>query len=133
MIAFGPLMFVHDITWAHRMQAAVLLLWLAVGVYCCISVVHFNSFAFENARHLTIIETVYFLAQVITTVGYGDIVPAFAGGQMFVGVYVFITILIVADSVTELIHIGAHHMKQLAKYIFSGEAAERFRRSKIDT
>ncbi|CAK0841407.1 unnamed protein product [Prorocentrum cordatum] len=65
-----------EITHAHVLQATVLFVLVVVGLLMCVSVTQFKSIHWEGARHLTIVETVYVMSQILTTVGYGDITPA---------------------------------------------------------
>jgi len=53
-------------------------------------------------RPLTLIEAVYLFSQIFTTVGYGDITPAYTRGQVTVGVSVFLAIMLIADMVSQL-------------------------------
>lgn len=43
------------------------------------------------------------MSQVVTTVGYGDITPALPRGQVFVGLYVVCSILVIAMMLSELV------------------------------
>lgn len=86
------------LTWADFVQGAFLLVWLCGGVFACCSKVEFRG-SWDGFRCLTVTETIYWMAQVITTVGYGDIVPAHKKGQLFVAVFVLVTMVIIADMV----------------------------------
>jgi len=75
------------------------------------NVILFQSGHFEGIRPLTMIECIYFMSQVITTVGYGDITPAKPRGQVFVALYVLGALFVIAmlvsqviDHFTELLH-----------------------------
>lgn len=84
-------------------QGLVLLVWLLVGLFCFTHVFYFSSPHFDGTqRTLTLVEAVYLFAQIITTVGYGDIIPAFIGGQLFVGLFVFCAILLIAEMVSDI-------------------------------
>merc|ERR1740138_851678 len=80
------------------------LMWLALfgGLYLFTNIILFNSPHFDQVRSLTIIECVYFMTQVITTVGYGDITPAYPRGQVFVGAYVTLSFFVIALLMAEM-------------------------------
>jgi voltage-gated potassium channel Kch len=79
-------------------------MWIALfgGLYMFTNIILFQSPHFEGIRSLTIIECTYFMTQVITTVGYGDITPAKARGQVFVGLYVVLAFFVIAIVVSEM-------------------------------
>merc|ERR1719181_1217731 len=64
-------------------------------------VVVFNSVHFDKPRTLTLVETIYLMSQVITTVGYGDITPAYTRGQVFIGIYVVMCLVLVAHVISD--------------------------------
>merc|ERR1719213_669747 len=80
-------------------------------------VIIFQSVHFDRKRPLTIIECMYFMSQVITTVGYGDITPAKTRGQVFVGLYVlgalFIISMVVSDVVNQLVESAENYKQRL--------------------
>jgi len=80
------------------------LMWMALfgGLFLFTNVILFQSPHFEEIRSLTIIECTYFMTQVITTVGYGDVTPAKHRGQLFVGVYVVLSFFVIALLVSEM-------------------------------
>lgn len=85
------------------LEGLSLLLWLSVGLVCFTQVVEFQSPHFGNdSRTLTLVEAVYLFAQILTTVGYGDITPAHVGGQVIVGCFVLVTIILIAELISEL-------------------------------
>jgi len=89
-----------------KTQVAVAsLMWVAVfgGLYLFTNVILFQSAHFVQIRPLNIIECIYLMSQVITTVGYGDITPAKARGQVFVGMYVLISFFIIAMVVSDMV------------------------------
>lgn len=97
-----------------RSQVAVGSCMLAVlfgGLFLFTNIILFQSVHFEGIRPLTIIECIYFMSQVITTVGYGDIGPAKVRGQIFVGLYVLGALFIISMLVSDL----TNHMIQMAK------------------
>jgi len=79
-------------------------MWMALfgGLYLFTTIIEFSSSHFDHDRTLTTIECVYFMTQVITTVGYGDITPAHFRGQLFVGVYVMLSFFVIALLVSEM-------------------------------
>lgn len=84
--------------------ALSVMMWAALfgGLYAFTNVVLFSSPHFTRVRSLNIIECIYFMSQVITTVGYGDIVPAYPRGQVFVAVYAVFAFLVIAELMGEM-------------------------------
>lgn len=80
------------------------LMWLALfgGLILFTNIILFKSPHFESTRTLTVPECTYFMTQVITTVGYGDIVPAKTRGKVFVGIYVVFAFFVIAMLVSEM-------------------------------
>jgi len=78
---------------------------------------------------LTNVECIYFMAQVITTVGYGDVTPAKPRGQVFVGVYVlgalFIIAMLVSEMTTVIVSKAQSHMQTLRDHDPSTPRSER--------
>merc|ERR1719161_1403800 len=84
-------------------EGVCLVAWLVLGLVMFTQVFYFNSPHFAGAaRTLTLVEAVYLFAQIITTVGYGDVIPAYLTGQLFIGCFVFCAILLIAAMVSEL-------------------------------
>merc|ERR1719276_29527 len=104
-------------------------MWVAIfgGLYLFTNVILFQSAHFTEARSLSIIECIYLMAQIITTVGYGDITPAKPRGQVFVGLYVLMSLFVIAMLVSDLV---AHAMD--AEGIYSDTFAARVSRSEED-
>jgi len=104
MIASVPLVVARfeeaTLTKTHVALSIVLLGWLVGCLYLFTRVIYFRSIHFSGQRPLTLVETIYLMAQVLTTVGHGDITPATPRGRVVVGLYVFLTILLVADMVS---------------------------------
>lgn len=99
-----------------RIQAIVFfIMWVILfgGVYLFTQVLYFQSNHFDTERHLTIVESVYFLSQVLTTVGYGDVVPANAKTQVFVALYVLFSLLVIANVISEVGECIAKHVRIL--------------------
>jgi len=72
------------------------------GLYLFTNIILFQSVHFKTIRPLTIIECIYFMSQVITTVGYGDITPAKPRGQIFVGLYVIGALTVIAMLISDI-------------------------------
>jgi len=72
------------------------------GIWLFTNLIYFKSVHFDDMRSLTIVECVYLMAQILTTVGYGDIVPAKPRAQIFVALYVVFSILLIANCVSEV-------------------------------
>jgi len=81
------------------------IMWAAIfgGLYLFTNIILFQSAHFTQIRPLNIIECIYLMSQVITTVGYGDITPAKPRGQVFVGMYVLISFFIIAMVVSDMV------------------------------
>jgi len=79
--------------------------WIALfgGLYVFTNIVQFSSPHFEQVRSLTVIECIYFMAQILTTVGYGDIVPAYFRGRVFVCIYAVCSFLVIAELLAEMV------------------------------
>jgi len=93
------------------------LMWLALfgGLFLFTNIILFSSPHFDRVRSLTIVECCYFMTQIITTVGYGDITPALPRGQLFVGVYVTLSFFVIALLVSELQSVVMHKVKTYKK------------------
>jgi len=90
------------VTTTHKVVGAIMLVVLFGGLYMFTQVIVFSSVHFTKIRSLTIIECIYFMSQVITTVGYGDIVPVHPKGMVFVALYVLGALFIIAMFVGQL-------------------------------
>jgi len=75
---------------------------LVGGIIAFTQTIVFESAHFEGKRSLTIVESVYLLSQIITTVGYGDITPAYQRGQVVVAFYVLVCLFLIADVVSQI-------------------------------
>lgn len=82
------------------------------GIYLFTNVIYFQSAHFDDERQLTIIQAVYLLAQILTTVGYGDVTPSRVRGQVFVGLYVVFSVLILSTIVSEVMYIMGNRLKE---------------------
>eukprot|EP00930_Biecheleria_cincta_P032729 TRINITY_DN22697_c0_g1_i5.p1 TRINITY_DN22697_c0_g1~~TRINITY_DN22697_c0_g1_i5.p1 ORF type:complete len:267 (+),score=40.07 TRINITY_DN22697_c0_g1_i5:91-891(+) len=84
-----------------RASSSLVMCWVIFGVITCKCVL-FKSSHFEGNRNLTLGESVYFMSQIITTTGYGDVIPANHAGQALVAILVMWAVLIVADAVSQV-------------------------------
>jgi len=103
------------------LQSAIMFVWLMSCLYLFTQHVEFKSVHFTGQRPLTLVETIYLMAQVLTTVGHGDIEPATPAGKAIVGSYVLFTILIIADMVSAVVHLAmvntrGFYTKKLSSY-----------------
>jgi len=62
-----------NITQSQIISFAIMWVILGIGVYLFNQILVFQSVHFQTQRSLTIVECVYLMSQIITTVGYGDI------------------------------------------------------------
>jgi len=119
MVASMPLAVIYiegkNITRSQIINFAMMWVILGIGVYLFNQQLLFNSVHFETQRSLTIVECVYLMSQIITTVGYGDITPANATGQIFVAIYVIFALLIIANVVSEVVDQVSGHAAEYAK------------------
>merc|ERR1719401_618504 len=86
----------------HIMESLCVYVWLIVGMILFTQYIEFQSPHFAEVRTLCIEEAVYLVAQIVTTVGYGDITPAHPYGQVFVGCFVFMAIMLAGQMISEL-------------------------------
>lgn len=122
MVASFPLMTKdHVYTKTQLLLAAVMWCVLALGVYLFHHVFMFQSAHFEGIRSLTMVECVYFMAQVLTTVGYGDITPAKPLGQIFVGIYVIFSLMVIMNFVSEVMNNIADKIHRTWEYVIQHE------------
>lgn len=93
----------QQLTLVIFLEGLAVLVWLITGLVCFTQLIEFQSPHFgSDLRTLTLVEAVYLFAQILTTVGYGDITPAHAGGQAIVAAFVFVTIILIAEMISEL-------------------------------
>jgi voltage-gated potassium channel Kch len=110
-----------------RVQAVVFfIMWVILfgGVYLFTQVLYFTSAHFDTIRRLTVVESVYFLSQVLTTVGYGDVTPAMPRAQVFVALYVLFSLLVIANVISEVGACISKHVRKVGK-----EMVERYRQA----
>jgi hypothetical protein len=105
MVASMPLVVIMveggKITRIQIINFTVMWLVLAGGIFLFHKVLLFQSAHFVHQRSLTLVECVYLMAQILTTVGYGDITPADKTSQVFVALYVMVSLLIIANVASE--------------------------------
>jgi len=105
MVASMPLIVITleggSITRIQIINFTVMWLVLAAGIILFHKVLLFQSAHFLHHRSLTLVECVYLMAQILTTVGYGDITPANETSQVFVALYVMVSLLIIANVASE--------------------------------
>jgi len=92
MVASMPLIVLvlegGSVTRTQIVTFTVMWLVLAGGVVLFHKVLLFQSSHFLHQRSLTLVECVYLMSQILTTVGYGDITPSTQRSQAVVAVYV---------------------------------------------
>lgn len=99
-----------------KVQAVVFfIMWVILfgGVFLFTQILYFQSAHFDTQRHLTVVESVYFLAQVLTTVGYGDVTPARPRAQVFVALYVLFSLLVIANVISEVGACISKHVRRV--------------------
>lgn len=84
------------------MQSVLTVIVLLGAMYAFCNVLVFHSSHFSGHRSLTIVECVYLMSQIITTVGYGDIVPADSMSQVVVGSFVLLSLFLIVDMVSQV-------------------------------
>mmetsp|Transcript_165189 Transcript_165189/g.530151 ORF Transcript_165189/g.530151 Transcript_165189/m.530151 type:complete len:426 (-) Transcript_165189:108-1385(-) len=89
------------LTKAHKIESACLVIWLVSAIFGFCNILQFNSLHWTGPRSLTIVEAVYLLSQILTTVGYGDITPAFPKSQVWVAVNVILALCLYGSIIME--------------------------------
>lgn len=105
----------HAITASQLKTYGAMWLALAGGVYLFTQVLLFQSSHFDTQRPLTMVECVYLMSQILTTVGYGDITPAKPRGQVFVALYVILSLVVIANVLSEVIGLTTSHIEKHAE------------------
>eukprot|EP00928_Gymnodinium_smaydae_P013714 TRINITY_DN14982_c0_g1_i1.p1 TRINITY_DN14982_c0_g1~~TRINITY_DN14982_c0_g1_i1.p1 ORF type:complete len:336 (-),score=75.61 TRINITY_DN14982_c0_g1_i1:52-1059(-) len=93
------------------------------GILLFTNIILFQSAHFDHIRPLTVVECVYLLSQILTTVGYGDITPAKPRGQLFIGLYVVFSLLIIANVVSEVSDIVMRRTREYIDALYKESAA----------
>jgi hypothetical protein len=105
MVASMPLIVIlvegGSVTRTQIITFAVMWFVLAGGIILLHKQLLFQSAHFEHHRSLTLVECVYLMSQILTTVGYGDITPANELSQVVIAVYVMLSLLIIANVASE--------------------------------
>jgi len=108
LIASSPLILAalaeEQLTRAHLLESVALITWLGGILYLFCNVLKFRG-PWDGFRPLTLVEAVYLISQILTTVGYGDITPAFPRGQVWVGLNVIVALLLYGSMVMEVVGI----------------------------
>lgn len=91
----------RPVTKTQMTLAAMTILVIFGGFYLFTNVVLFQSSHWKGIRPLTMVECIYFMAQTVTTIGYGDIGPAKTRGQLFVGFYVIFSLFVIAMAIED--------------------------------
>jgi len=108
-----PLIDKKPVTKTQMVVGGTMLVVLFGGFYLFTNIILFTSVHFDTIRPLTIVECIYFMSQLITTVGYGDIGPAKIRGQVFVGLYVLGALFVIGMLVSDA---TAHVAKGFEEY-----------------
>lgn len=98
-----PVIDKREVTQTQKIVGVMVLVVLFGGLYLFTNIILFQSIHFKENRPLTMIECIYFMSQVITTVGYGDITPAKVRGQVFVALYVLGALFVIAMLVSQVV------------------------------
>jgi len=102
-----------NVTRTQIYTSKLLLFWLWLCVYLFTNVLEFRSSNFPGSRSLSLEEVVYVLAQMVTTVGYGDITPATRCGQLCMASFIIIGLAVCANVID---HVQASVMHQVRDY-----------------
>jgi len=106
-----PMLDHRPITKTQTVLAGTTFMVMFGGFYLFTNIILFQSSHFKTIRPLTMVECIYFMAQTVTTIGYGDIGPAKTRGQIFVGIYVIFCLFVLAMVVEDF----CEHVKKVAK------------------
>jgi len=124
-----PMISHQQVTKTQMIVGASMMVVLFGGFFLFTNIILFQSAHFDEIRPLTMVECIYFMSQLITTVGYGDIGPAKPRGQMFVTLYVLGALFVIAMVISELVEyltkIGAEYKHHLHKSLVSNYEAPR--------
>lgn len=112
------------VTRSQMMIFGVMWTTFLVGVFLFTNVLYFQSVHFDGIRSLTLVECVYLFSQILTTVGYGDIVPAKPRAQVFVGMYVIFNLLIIAHVISDVSDIISRHSRAYYNRLVKAAASQ---------
>jgi len=76
------------------------ILWFGLGLAGCMTGLAVTN---NDGEGLDLVQALYFLVQVITTIGYGDFTPKTAEGMLFVTCHILIGSLLVSSAVSEAV------------------------------
>lgn len=101
------------------------LLWLVVGISMFTQFMYFTT----DKRSLTVIESIYVTAQMVTTVGYGDLTPTTDRGKMFMALYALTGVTLIGGLIQQLLFMHADqtegdeklHMHGISKQLLLGK------------
>lgn len=104
----------NKLTKAHFIESGCLIVWLVTVLILFTNFLSFNSGSghWDGARPLTIVEAVYVLAQILTTVGYGDITPAYPVAQVWVAINVILALCLYGSIVMEVADMVTQKMQK---------------------
>lgn len=122
-ILLAMLLGTGKLTTTHLIESGCLLTWLVSVVILFTNFVSFVSLSghFDGARPLTVVECVYFLAQIITTVGYGDITPANPVAQIWVGTMVLLVLPLYGSIIMEVQDLATQRVELAMSFLFDGD------------
>lgn len=118
-------------TKSQVIQSVILFVWLIGSLYLFTNVILFNAYHFPGERTLTLVETIYLMAQVITTVGYGDITPSRERGQLFIGFFVLVSVMLIANIVTAVADVLVSRAHDFTNHVASEVAVTGRRLSSV--
>jgi len=105
----------------YQIIGAIIAVVLLVCFFLFTRVCLFESARFDSARPLAAIECIYFMSQVSTTIGYGDIIPIEPLGKFFVGLAVFAAVsmasLFVSEVVSRTVTAAGQYQQSLASTV----------------
>lgn len=121
----------REATWTHVWQCVALLVWLTSGLFMFCYVVKFESSHWKSERSLNLVESVYLIAQIITTVGYGDITPAYRRGQVVIGIFVLFGLIMIANVASQMGSIFLKNMDDLTSRMRTQTLADTLERATL--
>lgn len=118
---FEPMWYHHAELMTTLLSCGVFL-WILAGVFCFTGFVVFN----EDGQYLTPIESIYVSAQILTTVGYGDFVPASKSGSVFMLVYVLMGVTLVATLLGNWISVYLQKVEKEADGMLESQTMKKY-------
>jgi len=83
--------------YSNAIECIVFFVWTLSACHCFNQVINFSSAHYAGSRSLEPEETIYLVAQIITTVGYGDFTPATERDQKIMTVFLITAMFLLAD------------------------------------